>query len=315
LKIVFIDQDYRANVSDGEGLVEPLREYGEVVCYDDAPCGQDELSERARGAEVVFFKINHLGRELIDGMSGARLLQFIGIGYRDYLDVPYCEAKGITVRGIGEYGSNSVAEFALGLILNAIRGISAADRRMKDCVWSLDGMLGRELSSSVVGIFGAGAVGGLVARKVSLLGARALACDVRPDAELSERFGVEYVSAARLMRESDVVSVHLKHAPETEGMISRELLGMMKRGAYFVNTARAQVVDYGALEEFLRDGRLAGAAVDVHYAQPPDDWGLARMENVIATPHMAYYTRTANTNMLRLSVESALGYLRGERRE
>ncbi|MDR3076567.1 MAG: hydroxyacid dehydrogenase [Synergistaceae bacterium] len=312
MKIVFIDQDYRANVFDGEGLVAPLAEYGEVTGYDDDPCGQEVLYERARGADVMFFKINHLGNDLIDRLAKLKFMQFIGIGYRDYADVPHCASRGITVRGIGEYGSNAVAEFALGLIFNAIRGIPVAYRRMKNHVWTLDGMLGGELALSAVGVVGTGAIGGLVAKKLSLLGARVLAYDIYPDDELREKFGVEYVDIATLMRESDVVSVHLKHTPQTEGLISRELLGMMKRGSYFINTARAQIVDYGALDDFLREGRLAGAAIDVHYSQPPSDWGLYDMENVIATPHMGYYTKIANTNMLRLSVASVMEYLKTE---
>jgi D-3-phosphoglycerate dehydrogenase len=137
-----------------------------------------------------------------------------------------------------------------------------------------------------------------------------LACDLRSDAELAAGFGVKYAGLETVMRESDVVSVHLKYTPENRGLISRELLGVMKPGAYFINTARAQIVDYEALEYFLRERRLAGAAIDVHYAQPPASWNLACMENVTATPHMAYYTKSANTNMLRLAVGSALEYLR-----
>jgi len=310
LEIVFIDQDYRLNVFDGEGLIAPLREYGEVVCYDDKPCSQDVLYERGRGAEILFFKINQPRNDLIDRFTKLEFMQFIGIGYSNYLDVPYCESKGIKVRGIGEYGSNSVAEFALGFILNAIRGVSIADRRMKNSVWSLDCMLGRELASSTVGIIGTGAVGRLVAQKTALLGARVLACDLYPNPELPEKFGVRYVGIETLMSESDIVSLHLKHTPETERFMSRELLGMMKPGSYFINTARAQIVDYEALEYFLREGKIAGAAIDVHYGEPPAHWGLAHMENVIATPHMGYYTKAANTNMLRLSVESVLEYLK-----
>jgi phosphoglycerate dehydrogenase-like enzyme len=310
MKIVFIDQDYRANVRDGEGLVAPLLKYGDVVGYDDRPCSQETLAERGRGAEIIFFKINQPGNDIIDGWTGLKFMQFIGTGYSNYLDVPHCGARGITVRGIGEYGSDSVAEFEIGVILNVIRGISLADRRMKDKIWTLDGMLGRELASSTVGIVGTGAVGALVARKVSLLGAGVIACDIYKNRELEEKYGVRYAEVETVMREADVVSVHLKYTPETEGMISRELLGLMKRGSYFINTSRAQIVDYAALESMLRDGRLAGAAIDVHYGEPPADWSLARMENVIATPHMGYYTEAANTNMLRLSVESVLEYLR-----
>jgi lactate dehydrogenase-like 2-hydroxyacid dehydrogenase len=168
MKIVFIDQDYRANVRDGEGIVAPLLKYGDVVGYDDLPCSQETLAERGRGAEIIFFKINQPGNYIIDGWTGLKFMQFIGIGYSNYLDVPHCNSRGITVRGIGEYGSNSVAEFTLGVILNAIRGISLSDRRMKDKIWTLNGMLGRELASSTVGVIGTGAVGALVARKVSL---------------------------------------------------------------------------------------------------------------------------------------------------
>ncbi|MDR1966176.1 MAG: hypothetical protein LBQ36_05660 [Synergistaceae bacterium] len=310
MKIVFIDQDYRANVFDGEGLVAPLAEFGEVECYDDLPCSQDVLYERGRGAEVIFFKINQPGNDLIDRLDGLKFLQFIGIGYSNYLDVDHCKAKGIQVRGIGEYGSNSVAEFTLGFILCAIRGIAAADRKMKGKIWNLDGLLGRELSSSTVGIIGTGAVGGLVAQKLSALGSSVLACDVCPKRELSEDWGVRYVDVRTLMRESDIVSVHLKFSPETENFVSGELLGLMKPGSYFINTARAQIVDYAALEDLLRRGQIAGAAIDVHYGEPPARWGLAHIDNVIATPHMGYYTKTANTNMLRLSVESVLEYLR-----
>jgi D-3-phosphoglycerate dehydrogenase len=310
MKIVFIDQDYRANVRDGEGIVAPLLKYGDVVGYDDRPCSQETLAERGRGAEIIFFKINQPGNDIINGWTGLKFMQFIGIGYSNYLDVPHCNSRGITVRGIGEYGSNSVAEFTLGFILNAIRGISLADRRMKDKIWTLNDMLGRELASSAVGVIGTGAVGALVARKVSLLGARVIACDICKNHELEEKYGVRYADIETVMREADVVSVHLKYTPETEGMISRELLGLMKRGSYFINTSRAQIVDYAALETMLSDGRLAGAAIDVHYGEPPADWGLAHLENIIATPHMGYYTEAANTNMLRLAVKSVLEYLR-----
>jgi phosphoglycerate dehydrogenase-like enzyme len=313
VKIVFMDQDYRLNVYGGEQIVAPLGEFGEIECHSDLPCSQEEMYERARDAQVIFIKINQPGRDLIERLTKLKFIQFIGIGYSNYLDVPHCESLGIKVRGIGEYGSNSVAEFALGLIISAVRGISAADRRIKNGVWNLDGMLGRELSQTTVGVIGTGAVGKLTARKLSLLGARVTACDICPDKELSDGFGVEYTDIKTLMKESDVVSVHLKYTPETEGLISRELLHLMKEGAYFINTARAQIVDYAALEELLRSGRLAGAAIDVHYGEPPADRGLVELDSVIATPHMAYYTKTANTNMLRLSVESVLDYLRSGR--
>jgi D-3-phosphoglycerate dehydrogenase len=313
LKFVFIDQDYRLNVSDGEKIAAPLMALGEVEHYDDIPCSQDILYERGRDADVIFIKINQLSNGLIDRWTRLKLVQFMGIGYSSYLDADYCVSKGIEIRGIGEYGSNSVAEYAIAFILCTTRFVSVADRRMKQRIWDTSGMLGTELASSVVGIVGTGAIGGLVAQKLSLLGARVLACDISPKQELIDRYGVRYVDIETLMSESDVVSVHLKYNPETRNIISEKLLGMMKPGSFFVNIGRAQTVDYEALKDLLRSGRIRGAAIDVHYGEPPSDWSLAMMDNVIASPHMGYFTEASNTNMLRLSVESVLDFVKSLR--
>ncbi|MDR3354794.1 MAG: hypothetical protein LBO21_07125, partial [Synergistaceae bacterium] len=178
MKFVFIDQDYRLNVSNGEKIVAPLMTLGEVEHYDDAPCSQDVLFKRGRGADVIFLKINQLSNELIDRWTGLKLVQFMGIGYSNYLDVDHCVSKGVDVRGIGEYGSNSVAEYAIAFILCTTRCISIADRRMKQKIWDTGGLLGAELASSTAGIVGTGAIGGLVAQKLSLLGASVIACDI-----------------------------------------------------------------------------------------------------------------------------------------
>jgi phosphoglycerate dehydrogenase-like enzyme len=312
LRFVFIDQDYRLNVSDGEGLVAPLKSLGDVEFYDDRPCSQDVLYERGRGADVIFVKINQFTNELLDRLadSGVKFFQFMGIGYSNYLDVDHCLSSGMKIRGIGEYGSNSVAEYALASILCATRGIAAADRRMKAKVWDMNGLLGVELASSTVGVVGTGAIGELVARKLSLLGAKVLAADIAPKRELVEKYGVKYADIETLMRESDVVTLHLKYTPETHGLVSGELLGLMKPGAFLINIARAQIVDYDALKRLLDEGRIRGAAIDVHYGEPPADWSLALMDSVTASPHMGYFTEASNTNMLRLSVESVLDFVK-----
>jgi phosphoglycerate dehydrogenase-like enzyme len=310
LRFVFIDQDYRLNVSDGEGLVAPLRALGAVEFYDDRPCSQDVLYERGKGADVIFVKINQFTNELLDRLadSGVRFLQFMGIGYSNYLDVDHCLSRGMKIRGIGEYGSNSVAEYALASILCATRGIAAADRRMKAKLWDMSGLLGVELASSTVGVVGTGAIGELVAQKLSVLGAKVLACDIVPKRELIEKYGVKYASLETLMREADIVTLHLKYTPETHNLISGGLLGLMKPGSFLINIARAQIVDYDALREMLGKGRIRGAAIDVHYGEPPADWSLALMDSVTASPHMGYFTEASNTNMLRLSVESVLEF-------
>lgn len=309
MKFVFLDQDVNRDFINGNEVIDPLKKRGEVVCYDDAPCSQEELYERAKDADVIIFSINQLGNQLIEKLAQHKKLkhiQFMGIGYKNYVDENFCKSLGITVCGVGEYGSNAVAEYTIALMLTAIRGITIADRRMKMREWNMKGLLGGEIAGSTVGIVGTGAVGRNVAQKLFLLGANVIAFDIQKDNELIEKYNVKYVSLEELMRMSDIVSVHLKYTSQTEKIISADKLSLMKPQAVFINTARAQIVDYNALLSMVKYEQLRAAAIDVHYGEPPHEWDLACMDNVIATPHIAYFTGVANTNLLRKSVESVL---------
>ncbi|MDL2298175.1 D-isomer specific 2-hydroxyacid dehydrogenase family protein [Synergistaceae bacterium OttesenSCG-928-D05] len=306
MHFVFVDQDIDLNVLNGREIIAPLLEIGTVTCFDDAPCSQDTLYERAKDADVIFVSVNRFDNELIDKLQKLKIAQFMGIGYSNYFDVEYCEKKGIKVLGVGEYGSNAVAEYTLALMLDAIRGISRSDGKMKKAIWSMDGVLGGEISGATVGIIGTGAIGSLVARKTAALGATVLGVDIYPNKFLAEEGIVNYVDIETLMQKSDIVSVHLKYTQETKGYVSADLLSLMKPSSVFINTARAQVVDYDALQRMLENRKIRCAALDVHYEEPLSDWGLAQMENVIATPHLAYFTESANTNLLKKSVESVL---------
>lgn len=309
MRFVFLDQEINRDFINGNEVIAPLKQLGEISFYGDKPCSQDELYERAKEAEVIIFSINQLGNPLIERLAQNRKLrhiQFMGIGYKSYVDADFCRSHGITALGVGEYGSNAIAEYALALMLASIRGIAIGERRMKKHEWNMDGLLGGEIAGSTVGIVGTGAIGGQLAQKLSLLGAKILAFDVMENPELKKKFGVKYVSLEELMQTSDIVSVHLKHTSQTEKIISAKLLSLMKPDAVFINTARAQVVDYDGLLQILKDGRIRAAAVDVHYGEPPHNWDLVDLDNVIATPHIAYFTAVANTNLLRKSVESVL---------
>jgi phosphoglycerate dehydrogenase-like enzyme len=135
----------------------------------------------------------------------------------------------------------------------------------------------------------------------------------RPAAERA-RHGLALVSLEELFGRSDVVTLHLSYTPETHGLVSRALLSRMKPTAYFVNTARARLVDNAALAELLLSGTIAGAALDVHDAEPPAaDDVFRRLSNVLLTPHIGYNTVEAGANMLRIAVATLEAYLRGER--
>ena len=306
MKFVFPDQDITRDFINVEEILSPLRKLGEITYFDDEPCAQDVIYERAKDADVIIFSINQLTNDLIARFTNLKIVQFMGIGYKNYVDEDFCRSRGIKAFGVGEYGSNAVAEYAIALMFSLMRGITVGDSRMKKKDWDMKGLLGREIAGSTVGIFGTGAIGHLVAQKAAVLGAKVIATDLVENKELCEKYGVKYVSAEELMENADIVSIHLKFTKSTEKFISSDLLSRMKPRAFFVNTARAQVVDYEALRKILEAGKISGAAIDVHYGEPPVDWSLETLPNVLATPHIGYFTEVANTNLLRKSVESVL---------
>ena len=306
MKIVFIDQNVYKDFAHKIDIIAPLQKIGEVTAYDDIPVSEDVLYFRARDADVIILSIHQLRNAFIERIRNLKLIQFMGIGYRNYMDEEFCASRGIKALGIGEYGSNAVAEYALGLALALFRGIAEGDRRLKREAWDMQGLLGREIAGSTFGIVGTGAIGRLVAKKAAMLGARVIAHDLVENPELVEKHQVEYVDLKTLFAGSDVVSCHLTHTKATEKLVSGELLSSMKAGSFFVNTSRAQVVDYDALYGLLESGHIRGAALDVHYSEPPEDYSLAKLENVIATPHLGYYTEMALENQLRKVVESVV---------
>jgi phosphoglycerate dehydrogenase-like enzyme len=170
-----------------------------------------------------------------------------------------------------------------------------------------------ELRGKTLGIVGLGPIGAEMARLGAGLDMRLLAWTRRPSAERA-RHGVTLSSLEDLFATADVVTLHLAYTPESHGLISRALLERMKPGAWFVNTARARLVDNQALVDLLRGGHLRGAALDVHDTEPPPADDVFRtLPNVLLTPHIGYNTREAASNMLRIAIATVEAFARGER--
>jgi phosphoglycerate dehydrogenase-like enzyme len=292
-----------------EKLIEPLYKLGNVSMYDGIPQGFDEAVKRAKDADIVLFALMKFTNEIIDNLPNLKVLQFIGTGVWNFVDVDYAEKKGIKVLNIEGYGNNAVAEFALSCAFSLARKITNADRILKERRWSLDNLEGIEIEGSVFGVVGTGNIGSIVAKKACLLGAEVIACDIYESDELKNKYGIKYVSLNEIFEKSDIISIHMKATKETEKIIGKDLLTKMKKGSLFINVARAELVDNELLYDLLKGGQIAGAAIDVYENEPPKDYKLAELENVIATPHIGFYTKKANDNSIRLSVESVLNFL------
>jgi phosphoglycerate dehydrogenase-like enzyme len=304
---------------DGAGCVqhpsdlEPLRKLGEVDFYDGPPADRAELIERLRPAEAVVLDYSTMDAEVLRACDRLRFISFLGIGYGSCIDVAEATRRGIVVAYTPDYGATSVAEHALSMILALTRHIGAAYVSAREGRWEPGRFQGVELRGKTLGIVGLGPIGSEMARLGAGLGMRLLGWTRRASPERACH-GVTLVPLEELFAAADVVTLHLAYTPESHGLISRALLERMKPEAWFVNTARAKLVDNEALAEMLRAGRLRGAALDVHDAEPPPaDYVFRTLPNVLITPHIGYNTREAASNMLRIAIATVEAFARGER--
>ncbi|MDI4645190.1 phosphoglycerate dehydrogenase [Cohnella hashimotonis] len=211
-----------------------------------------------------------------------------GVGV-DNIDLAQAKAYGIQVTNVPGGNANAVAELTVGLILSMMRNIPALQESAKRAYW--DRRVGVELAGRTVGLLGFGNIAQMVARKLQGFDVKLIAYDKFPNAAKAEALGVDLVGSDEVLRQSDVVSMHLPSLKETHHMMSDAQFGMMKESAYFVNTARGALVDEQALYRALQGGRIAGAAIDVYEREPvAADNPLLRLDNLLATPHTAAET-------------------------
>jgi D-3-phosphoglycerate dehydrogenase / 2-oxoglutarate reductase len=304
---------------DGAGCVqspaelEPLRRLGTVDFHDGPPRDRAELIARVRDADAVVLDYSEMDAEILRACPRLRFISFLGIGYASCIDVDAATRQGITVANTPDYGSTSVAEHALAMMLALTRHVAAGDRSLREGRWEPGRFHGVELRGKTLGVVGLGPIGLEMARLGAGIGMRVIAWTRRAGPGRAPA-GVEMAALETLFERADVVSLHLAYSRDTEGLISRALLSRMQRGAWFVNTARARIVDNVALVELLESGRIRGAALDVHETEPtPVPHPMAGVPNVLLTPHIGYNTTEASANMLRISIATLEAFARGER--
>jgi phosphoglycerate dehydrogenase-like enzyme len=304
---------------DGAGCVQhpsdlaPLRALGEVDFYDGPPPDRAQLIARLRPAEAVILDYSVMDAEVLRACDRLRFISFLGIGYASCIDVEEATRRGVAVAYTPDYGATSVAEHALAMILALTRHVGHAFESARAGRWEPGRFQGMELHGKTLGIVGLGPIGTEMARLGAGLGMRLLGWTRRASPERA-RHGVTLVSLEDLFAAADVVTLHLAYTAQSHGLVSRALLERMKPQAWFVNTARAKLVDNEALAELLRSGRLRGAALDVHEAEPPPpDYVFRTLPSVLLTPHIGYNTREAASNMLRIAIDTVQAFARGER--
>lgn len=249
---------------------------------------------------------------LLQAASRVRVVGRLGVGL-DNIDVEACEARGIEVIPAAGANAESVAEYVVTAALVLLRGAYFSTRAVEAGTWPRQMLSqGREASGKVLGILGFGSIGRLTARKAAAIGMKVVACDALiPAGDPAWReSGVVHRSLEDLLRESDVVSLHVPLTPETRGLLDARRLGLMKPDAVLVNTARGGLVDEVALAAMLREGRLGGAALDVFDREPlPAGSPLVGVPRLILTPHIAGVTLESNERVSALIAEKVAAVL------
>jgi D-3-phosphoglycerate dehydrogenase len=276
---------------------------------------EDEMIGRTRDADALVVSSARVTRNVMSALEGLKTVVRTGVGY-DVVDVPAATDLGVIVVNIPDLWIREVANHALALLLAWNRGIVAMDRQVHGGLWSgkVPGNHTGALHGETVGIVGLGNIGSAFARRVAALETTVIACDPYVDDARFAALGVERVSLETLAERSDYVSIHTLLNAETRHLIGEAFFRRMKPTAILINTSRGPVVDEKALARALQDKRLAGAALDVWEQEPVRaDNPLLQMENVIATPHAAYYSSAAVAQIPRRCGEEVARVLTGQR--
>jgi D-3-phosphoglycerate dehydrogenase len=272
------------------------------------------LIARTRDADALVVAFSPITRAVLSALEGLKVVVRTGVGY-DVIDVPAATELGVIVVNIPDLWVREVANHALALLLAWNRKILALDRQVRAGVWTagVPGDAG-SLHGETVGIVGLGNIGSAFAKRIAALETTVIACDPYVDDARFAALGVERVSLEALAERSDYVSVHTLLNDETHHLIGEKFLQRMKPTALLINTSRGPVVDEKALLRALHDKRLAGAALDVWEDEPiAADHPLLRMDNVIATPHAAYFSTAAVAAVPRRCGEEIARVLSGQR--
>lgn len=284
-------------------------------CFEaDRSATAEELAAGARGAAgLISQESDRIDAALLDRLPGLRVVAQMGVGY-DNVDVAACRARGVAVTHTPEALTDSTAELTLGLLLALARRFHEGEALVRSGAWrgfSPWLLLGRELSGRTLGIVGYGRIGRAVAVRARAFGLRVIASS-RHDAPFAPDGVATHVPFARLLAESDVVSLHCPATPGTRHLIGDAELSAMQPGALLLNTARGSVLDEAALVRALERRHLGGAGLDVFEREPSVHPGLSARADVVLLPHLGSATFEARQRMAHAALTDAVRVVRGE---
>ena len=311
MKIVVLD-GYTLN--PGDLSWEDLEKLGELTVYDRT--SPDKVVERAQDAEIVFTNKTPLGKDILASLPNLKFIGVLATGY-NIVDTNVAKTNGVVVCNVPGYSTASVVQLVFALLLELTLHVQRHSDSVRDgkwarsvdfCFWDYPLI---ELADKTMGIIGFGSIGEKVADVATAFGMNIIGSK-RHHTDQSHRKNFKWADIPELLAQSDVVTIHTPLLPETQGLINKQTLALMKPSAFLINTSRGPIVVDQDLADALNKGIIAGAGIDVLSKEPPAaDNPLFSAKNCLITPHIAWATKEARTRLMAITVNNLVAFIDG----
>ncbi len=328
MKIAFFEIEKE---EEKQTIKDTLQDKNVLKFFNDilSPNNVEEVSDFDIISVFIYSKLD---KQMLNKLSNVKFIATRSTGF-DHIDIKKCKEKNIVVSNVPSYGQNTVAEHAFALILTLSRNICKAASRTKKDKFSTDGLIGFDLKGKTIGVVGVGDIGLHVIRIAKGFGMNVLAFDVKQSEILSEVLGFEYTSLEGLLANSDIISLHVPENKATHHLMNEERFKQVKKGALLINTSRGGIVDTQALIQAVENKTLSGVGLDViegekiikeekeavHDKESQEiinqiakEQTLFSKDNVIFTPHIAFYSKEALMRILDTTIKNIQAFLSGE---
>ena len=286
-----------------------LKDHGHEVIVHDAYMSFEDIAKVAGEINGAIIGLDNWTDEVFEIAPKLKVAAKFGVG-TDNIDKDSATRHGVKVLNAPGINAGAVAELTVCFMVDLFRRVTEQSKNLSLGTWVR--YLNNQLEGKTVGLLGFGAISREVTKRLQGFGVKILASDLYPNRDFAEKYNVKIVDNETILRESDIISIHIPSIPETYHMINDEAFAKMKQGAFLINCARGPLVDTAALERALDSGRISGAALDVYEEEPlPMDSPILSRDNVICTPHTAAETREVYENVSLCVAEGVVDVLEG----
>jgi D-lactate dehydrogenase len=305
---------------------------GHELLFFSKPIKKVDIQKFKNVEGIASFIFSPIDKKLIDSLPNLKFVTTMSTGY-DHIDLEECKRRDIIVCNVPSYGENTVAEHTFALILALSRKIYPSIRKTKKGQFNQDGLVGFDLQGKTLGLIGTGRISYNVARMANGFDMKILGYDLYPNKEF-EKLGLKYVSLDELLKNSDIVSLHVPFNKHTEHLIDRKRIKLMKKGAVIINTARGGLIDTLALSDALGSEKIAGAGLDVleeeqcimhedellrekfrkscNVRTMLENYIMMKRDNVVITPHNAFNSQEALQRIIDTTIENVVAFSKGK---